>query len=202
MARKSSNALRRDIHAVATSQGGYFTTNQAAQIGYDRRRLVYHVKARNFERAGHGLYRISTLPPSENDDLVRLSLWSRGRNDRPQAVVSHETALGLHGLSELIPSKTHLSVPKSFRKRPPKGCVLHKSTLTKNDWNEHEGFKVTTPLRTLLDVAASDTVPQEQLDKAVSEALERGLIRKAKVLDSMRGHPAEMRLSRSLRKKR
>ena len=202
MTRKSSNALRRDIHVVAASQGGYFTTNQAAKIGYDRRRLVYHVKARNFERAGHGLYRISTLTPTENDDLVRHSLWSRGRNDTPQAVVSHETALGLYDLGELLPSKTHLSVPLNFRKKPPRGCVLHKSVLTKEDWNEREGFRVTTPLRTILDVAASDTVPQEQLDKAVSEALDRGLIRKTKLMDAMRGHPAERRLSQSLRKKR
>jgi len=200
--RKSSNTLRRDLHAVAASQGGYFTASQAAEVGYDRRRFAYHVQAGNFERAGHGLYRLSTLPLSEHDELVRISLWSRGRDNKPQAVVSHETALGLHDLGELIPSKTHVTVPRTFRKRSMKGVAFHTGTVPKTERSQRDGFETTNPLRTLLDVAAGNTVPQEQLDKAVADALERGLVRKTKLLAAIKNSPRLKRLSRSLRGER
>jgi predicted transcriptional regulator of viral defense system len=69
----------------------------------------------------HGLYRLTSLPPGEHDDLVRLTLWSRNRQDEPQAVVSHESALVLHNLSELLPAEIHLTVPPALRKEPPAG---------------------------------------------------------------------------------
>jgi hypothetical protein len=114
---------------------------------------------------------------------VRLTLWSRDRNDQPQAVVSHESALVLHDLSELLPGEIHLTVPPKFRKEPPAGCVLHKARLAPKDIEERAGFRVTVPLRTLLDVAASG-VPEEQLQKAVADALSRGLVRRSKPLEA------------------
>src|SRR5204862_190029 len=82
-----------------------------------KQHLDYHVRAGNFERALRGVYRIPELPLSEHDDLIRLSLWSRGRDDQPQAVVSHETALGVLGLGEFLPKQAHVPVPPAFRNR-------------------------------------------------------------------------------------
>src|SRR5690349_19865606 len=115
----------RALLARAMEQGGYFTAKQAREAGYDDPHLDYHVSTGAFERIDHGLYRLTSLPAGEHDDLVRLSLWSRGRNDVPQAVMSHASALVLHDLTELLPGETHLTVPPRFRKPPPGGCVLH-----------------------------------------------------------------------------
>src|SRR4051794_31928525 len=109
-------AASRVLFAMAVQQGGYFTARQARDAGYDYPHLDYHVTAGNFQRVGHGLYRFPELPPHEHDDLIRLSLWSRNRADEPQAVVSHQSALVLHELSELLPATIHLTVPPSFRK--------------------------------------------------------------------------------------
>ena len=97
MAYRSTQNARRELSDLALTQGGYFTAKQAAAAGYGKRHLDYHVKAGNFECVERGLFRLPTVALSEYDDLIRLSLWSRGRDDRPQAVVSHETALGVHG---------------------------------------------------------------------------------------------------------
>ena len=109
------------------------------------------------------------MPPSEHDDLVRLALWSRDRADVPQAVASHDTALALHGLGELLPVRTHLTVPPAFRKEPPSGVMLHRARLGPADVMEREGFTVTTPLPTLVDVAAAD-------------AVSRGLVRRPRLV--------------------
>ena len=160
----SSRETARSLFAKALEQAGYFTAKQAREAGYDYPHLEYHVSTGNFERVEHGLYRLTSLPPGEHDDLVRLTLWSRDRRDEPQAVVSHESALVLHDLSELLPAEIHLTVPPTFRKDPPAGCVLHKARLALKDIEERTGFRVTVPLRTLLDVAASG-VPEEQCER-------------------------------------
>jgi predicted transcriptional regulator of viral defense system len=183
---RDTKSSLRSIYAVAVEQGGYFTAKQAARAGYDYPHLAYHLRAGNFDRAGHGLYRLPTVPTSENDDFVRLCLWSRDRNDVPQAVISHQSALFLHDLSDVLPNRIHLTVPPSFRKRPPKGCILSRANLSARDIQEREGYSVTMPLRTLLDVAASTSLPKEQLVKAVQDALRRGLVRQSDVTAIMK----------------
>jgi predicted transcriptional regulator of viral defense system len=193
----SSRATARSLFTKALEQGGYFTAKQAREAGYDYPHLDYHVSTGNFERVEHGLYRLTSLPPGEQDDLVRLTLWSRNRQDEPQAVVSHESALVLHDLSELLPTAVHLTVPPTFRKDPPAGCILHKARLVPKDIEERAGFRVTVPLRTLLDVAVSG-VPEEQLQKAVADALARGLVRRKQLLEAAQKSPRAQRLLRIL----
>jgi predicted transcriptional regulator of viral defense system len=196
MARSTKEAALA-LSALAHEQGGYFTTKQALQAGYGYRHLDYHETAGNFERIDHGLYRLPTVPPSEHDELIRLTLWSRNRADVPQAVVSHDSALVLHELTDLLPSRVHVTVPPNFRKPAPRACVLHKALLEPEDIEEQAGFRVTTPLRTLLDVSAGG-VSQEQLHKAVHEALARGLVRRSKLIEAVRRDPRFERLRAAL----
>jgi predicted transcriptional regulator of viral defense system len=163
---------------VADQQAGYFTARQALEAGYNYPLQHYHRERGHWIQVGHGLFRLNRYPEGENENLVRLYLWSRDREGKPQAVVSHETALRLYGLSDLMPGKVHLSVPKGFRKRSPRGVVLHKRDLTEGDMDEWSGFRVTTPLKTILDAARSREVSPEHLESAVREAVARGLVRR------------------------
>lgn len=179
MAKQGTREWRAErLFEIADRQAGYFTAKQAGEAGYDYRLQHYHRERGHWIPVGHGLFRLSRYPEGENEDLVRLSLWSRNRGGELQAVASHETALRLHGLSDLMPGKVHLSVPKGFRKRPPKGIVLHKSDLADGDVEAWNGFEVTTPLRTIMDVARSRETSPEHLESAVREAVARGLVRR------------------------
>lgn len=189
MTYRDPKAALKALYQTANGQGGYFTAKQAAAAGYGKRHVDYHLKAGNFERIGHGLYRLPTIPVSEHDEFIRLSLWSRGRDDEPRAVVSHESALTLHDLGDLIPRKVHLTVPAAFRKVHPKNCALHRAALAAADITAWTGFKITTPRRTLLDAAESDSVPTEQLHNAVATALERGLVRRQQLFDAAKHSP-------------
>lgn len=192
MARSSTQAVR-ILFAKALEQGGYFTAKQAIQAGYGYPHLEYHEGVGNFEKVGHGLYRFSSLPRGEHDDYARLTLWSRDRRENPQAVVSHQTALVLHGLSDLLPGQIDLTVPQGFRKAPPRGVELHKGLIIPEDCEERGGFKVTTPLRTLLDVASAG-ISQEQLARATSEAVRLGLVRRKKLIERVQDEPKYFRL--------
>jgi predicted transcriptional regulator of viral defense system len=197
----STRKSARTLAALAHDQGGYFTAKQAQEAGYDYPQLVYHVKTGNFERVEHGLYCLPSIPPDEHDDFIRLSLWSRNQKDEPQAVVTHQSALVLHELSELLPGEIHLTVPPKFRKPAPKGCVLHKAELAEGDIEERVGFRVTTALRTLLDVAGGG-VSLEQLAKAIDDALARGLVRRKALDAALRNFPHRDRVEAALGRKK
>lgn len=164
------------LYEIAAAQGGYFTSAQAIQVGYAYSQQHFHVSRGNWLRIDRGLFRLRDFPPGEREDLIRWSLWSRDQKGVPQAVISHDTALTVHDLSDVMPDQVHLTVPKEFRKRLPPGCILHKASLTPKDVEPRTGYQVTTPLRTLLDVADSP-LSQEHVNRAVRDALERGLVR-------------------------
>ena len=177
---RDTQRARWALHAVATTQGGYFTARQADEAGYGNRHLDYHTGAGNFERVGRGLYRLPTIPLDEHDELIRLNLWSRDGCDQPQAVASHDTALAFHQLSDVLPVQLHLTVPPSFRKASPSDMVvLHRAVLAPDDVQEAAGFRVTSPGRTLLDVAGDPSFSREQLDKALADAVARGLVQRS-----------------------
>lgn len=202
MAYRSTQTARRTLFELAAQQGGYFTAKQAARVGYSKQHLDYHAKAGNFERVERGIFRLPEVPTAEHDDLIRLSLWSRGRDDQPQAVASHETALGVLGLGDLLPKKIHLTVPPKFRKKPPRSVVLHRMKLSDRAVEERDGFRVTNPMHTLLDVSAAGEISQEQLERAVIDALHKGLVRRTALSKVLQQQESAGRLAAALRKVR
>jgi predicted transcriptional regulator of viral defense system len=187
----------RQLYQVAAAQGGYFTSAQARQAGYAYSQQHFHVSRGNWLKVDRGLFRLRDFPPGEREDLIRWSLWSRNRMGVPQAVVSHDTALTVHALSDVMPDRVHLTVPRGFRKKVLPGCVLHKANLASRDVESRTGYQVTTPLRTLLDVAGGP-LSQEHLDKAVRDALERGLVRRRLLKTATCSPAARRRLDRAL----
>ena len=181
---------RQKLYNIASTQQGYFSAKQALACGYSHRLQHYHKEKGHWAEIERGFFRLANFPSSPNEDLVRWSFWSRNREDIPQAVVSHESALAIYELSDVIPSKVHLTVPPSFRKKCAGGCVLRRSILPPEAVEKREGFFVTTPLQTIIDVADS-ALSLEQLEQAVRDALTKGLmvpanISKAKMSASAR----------------
>lgn len=186
--------LRRRLLAIAARQSGYFTAAQALETGYSYPAQRYHAQRGNWVRVDRGIYRLPEWPTGGRDDLVRWSLWSRGR-----AVVSHETALSVHELGDVDPARVHLTVPPNFRQADP-AVVIHRAELPSHDVEERDGFRVTTPVRSLLDVAAGE-LDLDQLARAIEEALGRGMTTRRALLaraDEL-GSRAALRIERALR---
>lgn len=178
----------------AGRQAGYFTAKQAERAGYSYRLHSYHVDTGRWQKAGRGIFRQRDFPGSERDDLVRWSLWSRNRKDEPQFVVSHETALAIHELGDVMPAKLHFIVPLGFRKKVPSNIILHRmKSLDVKDIEPREGFSVTTPLRTLLDSAEGD-LDENELMKVLREAIDRGLVRLKQIDVSKMNEKGKMRM--------
>lgn len=164
----SRQDLRQQLQALAFAQAGYFSAAQARDVGYSYQAQKYHVDHGNWIRVDRALFRLVGWPSGVDDGYARWSVWSEGRG-----VVSHESALAAHDLSDVNPARVHLTVPRSFRKADG-AVVLYRSDLPDAEVESRSGWRVTSPVRTLVDVADSDT-PQETVDAAVADAIARGV---------------------------
>lgn len=177
---------------TAEAQGGFFTTKQAKDAGFDERNHPYHVRVGNWVREYRGIYRLAYFPLPDRPDLILWSLWSRDRQDVPQGVYSHQTALVIHDLSDLMPAKLHMTVPKGFRRNSevPDILVLHWAELQAKGIEERQGYRVTRPLQTLIDLLAEGNMPRDILQQALREGLQRGCILRSEVVKADRSLPA------------
>jgi predicted transcriptional regulator of viral defense system len=176
------------LYDIAEEQQSFFTTKQAKAAGFAENTHTYHIQAGNWIRERRGIYRLASFPQVERLDLMLWSLWSRNRAESDQGVYSHQTALSLHDLSDVMPAKLHMTVPRSFRRSSeiPRVLVLHYADLTGHEVEVAHGVRVTRPMRTILDLLAGEEIPLGTLREALHEGLRHGLIRRNEIAEAKR----------------
>ncbi|HEY3079239.1 MAG TPA: type IV toxin-antitoxin system AbiEi family antitoxin domain-containing protein [Chloroflexota bacterium] len=155
------------LEALALQQGGYFDRGDALAHGLRDNHLHHHLRTGRFERVFPGVYRVARAPLSPQDQHLRAYVWTNYRG-----ALSHESALAVHDLSDVVPNRTHVTVPGRFHRAGP--FVVHLSALPNEDLTWRDGFRVTSPARSIVDAAFDGTDP-EQVRRAVQEALERAV---------------------------
>ncbi len=168
------------LFETAGAQEGYFTTRQAAEAGYSSQLLLKHLRAGRVARMQRGIYRLVHFPAGEHEDLVTAWLWSERAG-----VLSHQTALALHGLSDVLPAQVHLTLPlgwRSRRFRVPAGIVLHHADVSPEERAWFGAVPATGAARSLNDCAREGMSP-ELLQQAARQALRRGVAGKAELSD-------------------
>lgn len=166
------------LFEIAESQQGFFTAKQAQECCFSRSNFHLKIRSGEWIKEMRGIYRLAHYPVTERPELVFWILWSCNRNGDPQGIWSHETALDIYELSDVMPSKMHMSVPSKFRRRKgiPRLLSLHYIDIPESEIVIRQGYRITQPLRTLIDVIDEGKIVQEQMVQALQEALQRGLI--------------------------
>jgi predicted transcriptional regulator of viral defense system len=185
------------LYRVAEAQQGYFSYRQAIQAGYCSPSHVYHVSTGAWIREYRGLYRLARFPVGVAGHYVLWALWSCSRDGEPQGIYSHQTALSIHELSDVMPPRLHLTVPPAFRRAAaiPKVLVLHKATVSPADIEKRQGYRVVKPLRAITELLREGTESHDRLQQALSEGLRRGIIAQSE----LERHP-DRRVLEALRK--
>ena len=176
----------------ASSAHEYWSWVWAEQAGFHRNTLRHHAReGGRLERAGRGLYRLRFYPSSPFDHVAAAWVLTG-----PEiAVVSHESALELYDLSDVIPSKIHLTLPRRYRHRAaPLGVRFHypREPLADEEVRRVHGLPTTSPERTILDSLETGTQP-EQIEMAVHQAVERVLTTPKRLRAAAGGRAATVR---------
>ncbi|MBI1908857.1 MAG: hypothetical protein HYS22_01640 [Deltaproteobacteria bacterium] len=179
------------LYQVAEGQLGYFTAKQAIDAGYLAKNHAYHIQRGHWIREHRSIYRLAHFPHTHEGEMVLWSLWSRNRDEVPEGVYSHETALSIYDVSDAMPAKLHMTVPVKFRKSAavPSVIVLHRGELRPKDIQKRNGYAVTTPFRTILDLVVGQSTPDDIVDQAIREFRGRGLLIEKELLRLVEAHP-------------
>lgn len=137
--------------------------------------------AGHLERLHHGIYRLARFPHDEHLDerVAWLALdptrvmWERLDDDVPTGVLSHRTAARLHQLGDLDADTVEITALRRHRLSIP-DVALYRGPLARDDWQVIDALPVTTPVRTIADLAAAGT-DSGHLASVVRDALARDL---------------------------
>jgi very-short-patch-repair endonuclease len=151
----------RVVTALAARRHGVVTTRELAFAGLSPDAIAHRVHAGTFRRLHRGVYLVGPLTgPLTKEMAALLACGSR-------AVLSHATAAAIWGLRAELPAIVHLSVAGNLRGHD--GVRVHRvAALDPADVAHRDGCRLTTPVRTLADLAPH--LPQRELDRAIEQA--------------------------------
>jgi very-short-patch-repair endonuclease len=158
------------IAALAGAQHGVLTRAQLRLVGLSDDAVDRRVRARRLHRLYHGVYAVG------HSVLTREGRWmaavlAAGTN----AVLSHATAAAAWELRPPGAGAIHVTVPGDPGRTRRRGLRIHRSrTLTPDDTTTHRGIPITTPVRTIIDLAA--TLTGRPLEHALDLADQHRLI--------------------------
>lgn len=166
-------AAYRALYNIAEDQMGHVTTAQAGTVGVSPMALVMMTRRGTLERVSRGVYRLVDFPAQPLAQYMQATLWPYGR----RGVLSHETALSLHEISDVDPAKVHITIPVEFRvqRAIPGYLVVHRGELPAGDVTRLEGMPITTPARAIRDCIQAHLGPA-LVTQAIDEARRAGML--------------------------
>ncbi len=152
------------VARLAERQHGVVAARQLASIGLSRNAVSARAQAGRLHRVHQGVYAVGH-PVLTVDGRRMAAVLAAG----PGAVLSHASAAALWEIRPTSATRIEVTVRSAGGRTKRPGLRIHRApTLRADEITEHHGIRVTTPARTLLDIAA--TLPHRALERALDEA--------------------------------
>jgi very-short-patch-repair endonuclease len=177
---------------LAGQQHGVVTKRQLEALGFVRSTIPLWAKDGRLHRLHRGVYAVGHMAISWEGRCLAALLA------RPGSVASHLTAAWIHGLLRTRPGTIHLTAPT--RQRLKRDFVVHFARLDPNDVVTVDGIPVTSPARTVLDLAPDESA--RDLRRILQRADEHELLDRRRfeaTLARAGGHPGRGKFEAALR---
>jgi predicted transcriptional regulator of viral defense system len=171
-----------DLSAVAARQNGMVTGAQAERIGVDESALHHFAESGLVLELDWNVYQLpwgSLGPRYAYPYAAWLALspesfrWERPQQASEDAVLSHESACGLHGLGSMPSPEVIFTAPEA--RQEPRATKVHVAPLRPEDVTTVEHVPVMTPHRTVIDLVADGT-DHGELRRILMDALLKDLV--------------------------
>ncbi|MBV9415476.1 MAG: DUF559 domain-containing protein [Solirubrobacterales bacterium] len=157
-----SQAIDAAIAQVAARQNGNITRRQLVDLGLTDDGIAHRVRTGRLFRVYAGVYSVGR-PAATVQERASAAVLACG----PGAALSHSSAMVLWGFWRHWEPPPEVTV---VRDRRPKGIRVHRSaTLRRRETTTQLGIRVTTPARTLFDMAPR--LNDRRLKRTVNNAL-------------------------------
>jgi very-short-patch-repair endonuclease len=166
------------MHALAARQHGCVTTAQLVAAGVDRRQITRGLADGMLRRIHRGVYLVGPVA----SPLARYAAALLGVR---AGVLSHRAAAALYDL--VPPPDDAIDITTTARgPRSREGIRVHTTaTLLQSEVRLHRHVRLTSPERTLLDLAASG---DDELERALEEAQVRRLVSRTTLAAAIERH--------------
>ena len=151
------------IVALGERQHGVVTPVQLVGIGLSDQGINRRVADGRLWRIHKGVYAVGRPTLTLHGRFIAAVL-SCG----PGAALSHVAAGVLLGVLDERGARIDVTVPRGGQRRRRGAVIIHRAALSERDVTTKHGIPVTTPARTLIDLA--DVLPRRQLARALDEA--------------------------------
>ena len=149
---------------LATKQYLVFTHEQAVTLRVPSRTIRRRVETKRWQVLHRGVYATAVLPGWQQPAIA--ACFACGT----EAIASHASAEAIWEFVDLV-DVPHVTLPaRSYRER--RGIEVHRSRRLDAVWRR--GFRVTHPMRTLLDLAPFR--PELTIERYLDSAHRRGLV--------------------------
>jgi very-short-patch-repair endonuclease len=181
-----------ELADLARRQHGVVSARQLAELGFPPQTLARWVKDGRLHRLHRGVYAVGHEALTWEGRLLAAVLANE------PAVASHLTAAWIHGLLRTRPGTFHLAAPS--RRHRKKLVVVHFARLDPDDVVTIDGIPVTSPARTVLDLAPDESA--RDLGRILQRADEHELLDRRRfeaTLARAGGHPGRGKFDAALR---
>ncbi len=161
------------VAQVAAGQWGVVDLDDLRGCGLSQQTVAARVRAGRLYPRYRGVFSLLPTVPLEGAFLAAVKACGAA------AVLSHFAAAVLWGLLKWDYRDPEVTAP-TLRVHP--GIRTHRSADIERVFRR--GIPVTPPLRTVIDLAATPTVPDTQLRRAVNEALNQRMIKPHEIITS------------------
>jgi hypothetical protein len=170
------------IAQVAARQHGVVARRQLLDLGLSARQIKLRLRAGRLHEIHRGVYLVGHEVPTEHGrDMAALLACGT------DAVLSHRSAASLWKLLPCPASApAWVTVPPGRSASRPR-ITIQRSRLEPRDIRRRERMPVTSPPRTILDLAA--ILDPEELERVVAEASYRRLASEAELRDQLGRYP-------------
>ncbi len=157
------------IAELAGRQLGLVTRSQLLQMGLSSPAVAHRLAARRLLSVHPGVYALPATAPTQEQQLLAALLAAGG-----DSAASHLSAGMFWKLDGIAADRPHIVVPHG-RKLRLVGAVVHRTRTLKPGNIVRRGlFRVTSPTRTLIDLAG--VLNFDQLEDVLDDALRRRLV--------------------------
>jgi very-short-patch-repair endonuclease len=184
-----------EIARLAQRQHGVVATRQLVALGLSTGAVAARATAGRLHRIHRGVYAVG------HPVLPRYARWMAAvLAAGAEAALSHASAAALWEIRASGATRIDVSVPNGAGREKRRGLRVHRATtLQRNEVTHHQAIRVTTPARTLLDLAAC--LPRRGLERALDQAevlelFDLGALQT--VLEAHRGERGSRRLAAAL----
>jgi very-short-patch-repair endonuclease len=166
------------VARIAAAQHGVVTARQLHNAGFGRNAIARRLEGEWLVRVHEGVYQVGVFGSHFAGEMAALLACG------PWSAIGRRSAVAVHGLPGSCGGMVDVTIPHEVKAGRP-GIRYHRvALLPEEDVTVRHGLRVTTPARTLVDLAAS--TPPAELERLIEEIQVQRLATPDEILEAIR----------------